>query len=105
MLDGGDGCNRRVFHVLVVLAHENHRKLPDDGEVERLVEGPDVGRAVAEETDGDLSRLTNLCGPGGAGGDGQVSPDDRIRSHGAASDVGQMHRPALAMQHAVPSPE
>jgi len=38
---------------VVVLEHEDRGHLPELGEVERLVEGPDVGRAVAEERDRD----------------------------------------------------
>jgi hypothetical protein len=55
VLDGRHRFDRRVLHVPIVFANENHRQLPDDRKVERLMKGTDVGGAVAEETDGDLS--------------------------------------------------
>ncbi len=42
---------------LVVLAHEQHRQLPDAGHVEPFVEGAVVDGAVAEEGDGHLIGL------------------------------------------------
>src|SRR2546430_17475821 len=53
------------FGPVVVLADEQGRNGPELGEVERLVEGADVRRAVAEERDPD-PRLA--AGPGGARG-------------------------------------
>ena len=49
---GSAGIVSRRAHVglpLVVLAHEEQRQLPDDGEVDRLVEDAFAGGAVAEE--------------------------------------------------------
>ena len=43
----------RVLAVLVVLADEHDRQVPHRGHVERLVEGADVGGAVAEVADRD----------------------------------------------------
>src|SRR5215472_5948345 len=51
----GHRADRGVLHVLVVLADEDHRQLPHGGQVERLVEGADVGGAVTEEADRDLT--------------------------------------------------
>src|SRR5258708_140681 len=48
-------ADRRVLHVQVVLADEQHRQGPDGRDVERLVEGADIGGAVAEEGDGHLA--------------------------------------------------
>jgi hypothetical protein len=47
-------ADRRVFHVEIVLADEDHRQLPDRGEIQRLVERADIGRAVAEEAHRDV---------------------------------------------------
>ena len=48
--------DRGVLHVPVVLAHEHDRQPPHRGQVDRLVERADVGRAVAEEAHRDLVR-------------------------------------------------
>ena len=42
---------------LIVLAHEQHRQLPDAGHVEPFVERTVIDGAVAEEGDGDLVGL------------------------------------------------
>src|SRR5207247_814153 len=76
----GDGGNRRVLHVHVVLAAEDDRELPHRGEVEGFVESADVGRAIAEEGTGDLFRSAILRRPRGAGGDRQMRADDGIRA-------------------------
>ena len=54
MLDGGDQVDGCVLHVEVVLADEYHREFPNGGEVECLVERPDVRTAITEEAHGDL---------------------------------------------------
>ena len=89
-------ADRRVLHVEVVLADEDHGQLPHDGQVERLVERADVRGAVAEEADDDLSRLTLLRRPRGAGRDRHVRAHDRVRAHRAVLDAREVHRPALA---------
>src|SRR2546423_14293525 len=101
MLDGGYRSYRRVLHVLVVLADEDHRQFPDDSRVERLWEGADVGGPVPEETYRDLSGLANLCRPGSPCRDRQMGSDDRVGAHRAMLDIRQVHRSALAMEHAV----
>ena len=53
--------DRGVLHVEVVLADEDDRQLEHRGVVERLVEGADVGRAVAEEAHGDLAADPRYC--------------------------------------------
>ena len=98
--DRRDRADRRVLHVLVVLAHEDDRGLPDDGHVERLVERSDVRRAVAEEADRDLAALAVLGGPRRAERDRQVGTDDGVRAQDAVLDAGQVHRPALATEEA-----
>ena len=68
----GDALDRGVFHVLVVLAHEDHRRLPHRGQADPLVERTNVGGAVAEKTDGDLARAAILGRPGSTEGNRQV---------------------------------
>ena len=97
VVGGGDGCDRRVLHVKVVLAHEEDRQLPDRGHVERLVERADVGGAIAEEGHGDLIGAAQLSRPRGADGHRQVGADDRIRAEHVALRVGQVHRAALGL--------
>ena len=87
VLDRGHRADRRVLHVLVVLADEDDRRLPDRGHVERLVERPDVGRPVAEEADRDLAGLAVLRRPGRAQGDRQVGADDGVRAHHPVLDA------------------
>src|SRR5262249_35384004 len=54
MLDRGDFADWRILHVEIVLAHEDDRQFPDRCEVQRFVEGTDIGGAVAEETYRDI---------------------------------------------------
>ncbi len=49
MLDRRHFSDRRIFHIQIVLADEDHRQLPHRREIQRLMEGADIGRAVAEE--------------------------------------------------------
>ena len=100
VLHRGHVADRGVLHVLVVLADEDDRRLPDRGHVERLVEGADVRRAVAEEADRDLAGLAVLRGPRRPQRDRQVGADDRVRAHRAVLDAGQVHRAALAAEQA-----
>ena len=101
MLDRGHAADRRVFHVEIVLADEDHRQLPHRGEVQRLVEGADVGGAVAEEADRHVLVAFVLRAPGGAAGDRQMRADDRVGAHHAVLGGGQVHRAALAAHQAV----
>ena len=97
----GDVADRRVFHVEIVLADEDHRQLPHRGEIERLVEGADIGGAVAEEAGRDVLGALVLRAPGGAAGDRQMRADDGIGAHDAVLDRGQMHGAALAAHQPV----
>src|SRR5256885_6062538 len=56
----------------------SRRHLPKLREVERLVEGADVRRAVAEEGDADARLATELEGQCGADDGGQPAPDNGI---------------------------
>ena len=97
----GHRADRGVLHVLVVLADEDDRQLPHGGQVERLVEGADVGGAVAEEADRDLPGAAVQGRPGGAVGDDQLRADDRIGAEDAARGIEQVHGAALAVHEAV----
>ena len=101
MLHRGHRPDRRVLHVLVVLADEDDRGLPDRGHVQRLVEGADVRRPVAEEADRHLAGLAVLGGPRGAERDREVGADDGVRTHHVVVHVGDVHRAALAAEQAV----
>ncbi len=101
MLDRRDAADRRVFHVEIVLADEDHRQLPHRGEVQRLVEGADVGGAVAEEADRHVLVALVLRAPGGAAGDRQMRADDGVGAHHAVLGGRQVHRAALAAHQAV----
>ena len=94
VLDGERALHREALRVLVVLAHVDHRKLPDRGQVERLVEGALIGRAVAEERDRELVRAELLCGERGAGRDRDPPADDAVCAEVALGRVGDVHRPA-----------
>ena len=98
MLNRGDGPDRRVFHVKVVFADEDHRQLPDRGQVQGLVKRADVGGAVAEEADGHPAVLLVLGRPGRARGDGQMRPDDGVAAHHAVFDAGEVHGTTLAAE-------
>ena len=100
MLHRDHVADGRVFHVEVVLAHEHHGQLPHRGEVERLVEGADVGGAVAEEAHAHVLGALVLRPPGGAAGDRQVRADDGVGAHHAVLGRGEVHRPALAAHQA-----
>jgi hypothetical protein len=93
--------NRRVFHVEIVLTDEHHRQLPDGREVQRLVEGADVRRAIAEEADRDVLVALVLRAPGSAAGDRQMRADDGVGAHHAMFGGGEVHRAALAAHQAV----
>ena len=69
------------------------------------MERADVRRAVAEETDRHLLRFLVLRRPAGADRDAQLRADDRIRSHRELVGLAEMHRTALAREHAVGAPE
>ena len=97
----GDVADRRIFHVEIVLADEDHRQLPHCGEIQRLVEGADIGGAVAEEADRDVVLALVLRAPGRAAGDRQMRADDRVGAHDAVIGGGQVHRAALAAHQAV----
>src|SRR5205823_11374194 len=86
---------------VVVLADEDGLRLPELRQVERLVERPDVRRAVSEERDGDARLVPKLEGEARAGHGGQPAADDGVRAEVAACDVVEMHQPAVPVRAAL----
>ena len=101
MLDRRHLADRGVFHVEIVLADEDHRQLPHRREVQRLVEGADIGGAVAEEADRHVAVALVLRAQGGAAGDRQMRADDGVGAHHAVLGRGEVHGAALAAHQAV----
>ena len=87
----------RELPVVVVLAHEQHREAHDGGQVQRLVKAALVGRAVAEEGDRHLIGAPGGAAQGGAHRDGQAAAHDPAGPQHADGEVGDVHRPALAL--------
>ncbi len=82
--------------VEVVLADEQDRQLPDLGDIHRLVEGADIGRAVAEEGRRELAAAIELGRDAGADRNRQAAADDAEGADQALVDVGEVHRAADA---------
>jgi hypothetical protein len=103
-------ADRRVLQLwsglgpVVVLEHEDGRNLPELRQVERLVEGADVRRPVAEEGDRDTRLATELEGERRARHRGQAASDDGIRAEVAALDVVEVHRAAVTLAAAFELP-
>src|SRR5581483_3754427 len=87
--------------VVVVLADEDGGDLPELGQVEGLVEGADVRRAVAEERDPDARLASQLERERGTGDRGQAAADDRVRAEVPTLDVVEVHRAAVAVRAAL----
>ena len=101
VFDGGHLGDRRVFHIKIILAHEDDRQLPDHGEVQRLMESADIGGAVAEEAHRHVVLPLVLRAQRRPAGDRQMRADDGVGAHYAMLDRGQMHRAALAAHQPV----
>src|SRR5882724_7304337 len=95
---------RRRLGPVVVLADEQGRNGPELGEVERLVEGADVRRPVAEERAPDPRLAAELEGERGADDRRQAAADDGVRAEIAALDVVEVHRPAVPVRAALELP-
>ncbi len=95
---------RRRLGPVVVLADEHGRDIPELRKVERLVEGADVRRPVAEERDRDARLVTELERECGADDRGQPTADDGVRSEIPALDVVEVHRSAVAVRAALELP-
>src|SRR5262245_42999770 len=87
---------RRRLGPAVVLAHEHGLRLPELREVERLVEGADVRRAVAEERDREVRLAAQLVREPRADHRRQAAADDGVRAEVAALEVVEVHRAAVA---------
>jgi hypothetical protein len=97
-----DGIVRRV---LIVLAHEHDRQLPQRRDVQRLVELALRGGAVAEEAGGHAALALDLGGERRAAGDGQPPAHDAVRAQHAHREVGDVHGAALPLGVAVHAAE
>ena len=86
----------RAFAVAVILAEEYHRQLPQRGHVQRLMEGPDVGRAIAEGADRHAPVIAQLRGQRESVCDRQPAADDARGHHDAGRRIGDVHRAAFA---------
>ena len=91
---------RRRLRPVVVLADEDRLRLPELREVERLMEGADVRRAVAEEGDRDARLAAQLEGERGPCDLRQAAADDGVCAEVAALDVVEVHRAAVAVRAA-----
>ena len=85
-----------VFVVEIVFADVDHGQLPQRGHVHDFVQQPLAQRAVAEETDSDLTRLQAFRRKCRAGRDARAAADDRIGSEIAGIGIGDVHRSAFA---------
>src|SRR5581483_1920287 len=88
----------------VVLEHVDGGDLPELGEVERLVEGADVRRPVAEEGDRDARLAAQLERERRTRDRGQPAADDRVRAQVPALEVVEVHRAAVAVRAALDLP-
>ena len=89
--------HRRAHGVLVVLDHEEHRKLPERRHVEGLEDLALVGRAVAEIGDGNPVGGPVLVGEAEADAERHLGADDAVAAVEAALRREQVHRAALAL--------
>ena len=87
------GAQRAVLAVQVVGDDEDHRRLPDGGHVEGLMEGADIGGAVTEERERHVRLALHLEGHGRTDRDGQAGAHDGVRADVALAEVDQVHRP------------
>src|SRR3569623_1942759 len=92
----GRAVDARADAVEVVLAHEQHRQLPQRRHIERFVEGALVVRGVAEEADRDLVGLLHLDGLGHADRERERTADQRVAAHEMMFDVEDVHGAAAA---------
>ena len=93
------------FGVAVVLGDEDHRQVPDLGEVVALEHRALVGGAVAVEADRDAAGAERLGGQRRAAGERRAGADDAVRAEHALRQVGDVHRAALAAAEPVLPPE
>ena len=87
---------RRAHRVEVVLADEQHRQLPQRGEVHAFVELALGDRAVAEEAGGDRVAALHLVAKRDADRERQPAADDGVAAVEPGRAVEQVHRAAAA---------
>ena len=88
----GVALERGAHAELVVGDHEDHRQLPQRGDVERLPERALVGGAVTEHADRDLLGPAVVARQRDPRGDRQVAADDPVAAHEAPLAVEHVHR-------------
>ena len=96
---GFGALERHSHRVEVVLAHEQHRQLPQRRQVHAFVERAFVYRAVTEEAGGDRAAFQHLVTQRGADGERQPATYDgvaAIEACGAVEDVHRTTAPAAA---------
>jgi hypothetical protein len=84
----------------VVLDDEDHGQLPAGGEVQALEERALVRAAVARERDRDLIRPLHAGRESHAAHERRTAADDPVGAQHALGEVGDVHRPALAVAEA-----
>src|SRR5438445_782893 len=95
--DGRGAVDGRAHPIEVVDADEHDRQAPELGDVERLVEGADVGGTIAKDAHHHLVFFLVVDGIAGAAGDGQRLADDGIAAVKPMLLAEQVHRaPATA---------
>ncbi len=94
---GEAALDAQGHRVLVVLAHEQDRQLPDGRHVERLVEDALLDGPVPEEAHGHPLFLALLEGPGRPAGYAHAAAHDAVGAEHPGSDVGDVHAAALAV--------
>src|SRR5919106_39389 len=87
----------RVLVVEDVLAHVDHRELPQRRHVHDLVEHALTERSLAEEARGDTVGALQLGGHRGAGRDAGAAGDDGVGAEVAGLGIGDVHRAAFAV--------
>ncbi len=96
------GRRRRELGVSVVLAEEDHRQLPDGGQVQRFVERALGHRPVTEERHRHAAFPSELGGGSCSHRYRQAGGHDAVGSEDADARVGDMHRAAAAPVGAPP---
>ncbi len=95
------GGSRGELGIPVVLAEEDHRELPDGGEVQGLVEGALRHRAVTEEGHRDAPVAPELRGRGRPRRDRHAGRHDAVGAEDPELRVGDVHGPTPAAVRAL----
>ena len=89
-----------MFGIVVVLEHEDARRVGDDRHVHRFEGRALVARPVAREGDRDAPFPVELVGQRRANRDRRACADDAVGTQHALVDIGDMHGAALALAQA-----